>query len=98
MAFSTTTTESELRNNINQALEQMGENALLMDGFDEAIIGFSQRINEPVLAVYSFEKMMAVCMKRDGMTDEEAEEYISYNCIGAWVGEKTPIIVMPFNF
>ena len=54
MAFSTNTTESELRNNINQALEQMGENALLMDGFDEAIIGFSQRINEPVLAVYSF--------------------------------------------
>ena len=98
MAFSTNTTESELRNNINQALEQMGENALLMGGFDEAIIGFSQRINEPVLAVYSFEKMMAVCMKRDGMTDEEAEEYISYNCIGAWVGEKTPIIVMPFNF
>jgi hypothetical protein len=39
--------------------------------------------------------MMEVCMVRDGMDEEEAEEYISYNCIGAWVGEQTPIIVMP---
>jgi len=88
---------SEIRKRINEQLESMGENALLMDGFDEALIGFSQRINEPLLAVYSWEKMMSVCMERDGMSDEEADEYISYNCIGAWVGEQTPIIVMPLN-
>ena len=87
--------QSKLREQINEHLESMGENALLMDGFDEALIGFSQRINEPLLAVYSWEKMMTVCIERDGMGDEEAEEYISYNCIGAWVGEQTPIIVMP---
>ena len=86
---------SKLRKQINEHLESMGENALLMDGFDEALIGFSQRINEPLLAVYSWEKMMTVCIERDGMDDEEAEEYISYNCIGAGVGEQTPIIVMP---
>lgn len=83
------------REDIQQHLESLGENALLMDGFDEAVIGFSQRINEPMLAVYSWDKMMDTCMKRDGMTWDEAEEYISYNCIGAWVGEQTPIIVMP---
>ena len=88
---------SEIRKRINEQLESMGENALLMDGFDEALIGFSQRINEPLLAVYSWGKMMSVCMERDGMSDEEADEYISYNCIGAWVGEQTPIIVMPLN-
>ena len=88
---------SEIRKQINEHLENIGENALLMDGFDEALIGFSQRINEPLLAVYSWEKMMNVCMKRDGMTEDEADEYISYNCIGAWVGEQTPIIVMPLN-
>jgi hypothetical protein len=87
--------QSKLRKQINEHLESMGENALLMDGFDEALIGFSQRINEPLLAVYSWEKMMDICIERDGMDDEEAEEYISYNCIGAWVGEQTPIIVMP---
>lgn len=88
---------SKIRKQINEHLENMGENALLMDGFDEALIGFSQRINEPLLAVYSWEKMMNLCVKRDGMTEDEADEYISYNCIGAWVGEQTPIIVMPLN-
>jgi len=91
-------TITPLRKQINELLIERDENVLLMDGFDEALIGFSQRINEPVLAVYSWESMMKVCMDRDGMTDEEAEEYISYNCIGAWVGEQTPIIVMPLEF
>lgn len=83
------------REDIEKHLEAVGEDVLLMDGFDEAVIGFSQRINEEFLAVYSWEKMMDICMKRDGMSWEDAEEYISFNCIGAWVGKKTPIIVMP---
>lgn len=85
------------RAEIEEYLKNNDQDTLLMDGFDDALIGFSQRINEPILAVYSWELMMKVCMDRDGMTDEEAEEYISYNCIGAWVGEKTPIIVTPLS-
>lgn len=86
-----------LRERINEILLQQDENALLMDGFDEALLGFSQRINEPLLAVYSYSKMMDLLMERDGMTDEEAMEYIDYNCVGSWVGEQTPIIVMPLE-
>jgi hypothetical protein len=66
-----------------------------MDGFDDAIIGYSQRINDPILAVYSWDLMVKVLMERDGMSDEEAMEYIDFNCLGAWVGEQTPIIVLP---
>lgn len=87
--------EINTREEISEKFKEMDESVLLMDGFDEAFIGWSQRINEPILAVYSWDLMMQVCIDRDGMTDEEAEEYISYNCIGAWVGEQTPIIVMP---
>jgi len=86
---------NKLRDEISNAFEAMGENVLLMDGFETAFIGYSQRINEPVLAVYSWEKMVEVCTDRDGMTVDEATEYIEYNCLGAWVGEQTPIIVMP---
>lgn len=84
-----------LRDEISANFEEMGESVLLMDGFEEAFIGYSQRMNEPILAVYSWEKMLEVCMVRDGMTDAEAMDYIDYNCLGAWVGEQTPIIVMP---
>jgi hypothetical protein len=30
------------------------------------------------------------------MSFDEAVEYEDFNVIGAWVGEQTPIIVMPF--
>jgi hypothetical protein len=85
------------REQISEALEDMGESTLLMDGFEDAFIGFSRRINEPVLAVYSYDKMVDVLMFRDGMNYEDATEYIDYNCVGAWVGEQTPIIVMPLH-
>jgi hypothetical protein len=81
------------RSEIEEYFEATGENVLLMDGFDEALIGFSQRINEPLLAVYSYYQMVSLLVHRDGMSIEEAEEYIDYNCVGAWMGEKTPIIV-----
>ena len=41
------------REDIQKYLEDIGEQALLMDCFEHAIIGFSQRINEPLLAVYN---------------------------------------------
>jgi ABC-type lipoprotein export system ATPase subunit len=36
-------------------------------------------------------------MDTDGMDDEEAEEYCSYNIEGAYVGPHTPIIVWPYE-
>ena len=87
-----TTTRAE----IEQALEEIEESTLLMDGFDEAFIGWSRRINEPLLAVYSYDGLIKVCTERDGMSFDEAVEYVDFNVAGAWVGEQTPIIVMPF--
>jgi hypothetical protein len=88
----TTTTRAE----IEEALEEIEESTLLMDGFDEAFIGWSRRINEPLLAVYSYDGLIKVCTERDGMSFDEAVEYVDFNVVGAWVGEQTPIIVMPF--
>jgi len=85
------------RETLDEHLTEMGESTLLMDGFDEACIGFSRRINEPLLAVYSYDKMVDILVERDGMDAEEAMEFIDYNCVGAWIGEQTPIIVMSLN-
>lgn len=87
------------REEIEAAFVDMDEpDVLLMDGFDKAFIGYSQRNNnEPLLAVYSRSLMIDVLVERDGMTSEEAMEYIDFNCVGAWVGENTPIIVMPLE-
>jgi hypothetical protein len=69
------------------------EEIMLMDGFEEAFIGFSRRCGQPTLATYSFDKMIQVLVERDQMDVMEAEEYISYNCAGAWMGELTPVIL-----
>ncbi len=85
------------RQQIEDFFEDTGMKVLLMDGFDEALIGTSQRINEPMLAVYSYDMMLDLLMDRDGMEVDEAMEYIEYNCVGAWIGEQTPIIVRSLN-
>jgi len=85
------------RDDIDQYLNDIGESALLADGFEDALIGFAQRINEPLLAVYDYNKIVDVLMFRDGMTYDEAIEYIEFNVVGAWVGEQTPIFVRPIR-
>ena len=61
---------------------------LLADGFEDAIVG---QCCVSLRMIYSVEKMVQVLMDRDNMSSEDAMDYISYNCIGAYVGEMTPI-------
>jgi hypothetical protein len=85
------------RDEIDQYLDDRGESALLADGFEEALIGFGQRCGQPLLAVYDYTKMVEVLMFRDGMSYDDACEYIDYNVVGAWVGEQTPLILTPIS-
>jgi len=66
---------------------------LKWDGFDNAIIGVGGRCNTDSMIVYDYDKMVRVLVTRDDMSYEEAEEYIEFNIIGAWIGDTTPIIV-----
>ena len=67
------------------------EECLLADGFDEALIGITVSIN-PV-AAYSKDRMIQILMQRDGMTYEDAIEYLEFNVFGAHVGDKTPVYI-----
>jgi hypothetical protein len=75
--------------NLMEALEE--NECLLADGFDPALIGITTGIN-PV-AVYDINRMIECLIKVEDMTPEDAREYIEYNVIGAYVGEKTPVYV-----
>lgn len=85
-------------NPIREHLANIHDDLLLLDGLDDAIIGTSQRINEPVLAVYSWEKIINILVERDDMDFEDAVEFVDFNILGAWVGENTPIVVMPLDW
>jgi len=62
------------------------------DGFNDALIGVGYQFNQK-LAVYDYNKCINILCDRDGMTIEEAGEYMEYNVVGAWVGDGTPIFV-----
>ena len=68
-----------------------------IDGHDNAVIGvsFTWRNQRQVqLLVYDAEIIRDNLVK-EGMTPDEAREYIEYNIEGAYVGEGTPILVWP---
>ena len=76
---------------IHERIAEMGyDDSLLADGFDSAIIGVSSGFDSGRV-IYDIEKMICICVSKDGMSEEDATEHIYYNVIGSYVGEKTPI-------
>lgn len=76
---------------IIEELRELNPQALLANGLEDALVGIAQRCGQPSLAVYSIDKAVQLLMKRDGMTEEEAGEYLVFNSIGAWAGPNTPV-------
>lgn len=73
---------------IDQILEAFPEERILKaDGFDDAVIGVD--VNGYRL-VYSIPLCLSI-LEAQGMTSEEACEYMEFNVIGAYLGDKTPI-------
>lgn len=52
---------------------------VVMDGYDDAVIG----ITLDNRLIYSLDKIRQMLMSVDGMTQEDAEDYISYNIVGS---------------
>ena len=74
-------------------LIEQDEQIMTADNFDFAIIGICERAGQPTIATYDTDKCINLLRERDGMTEEEAEEYFYYNVVGAWVGDYTPCFV-----
>ena len=63
------------------------EECLTADGFEDALVGCTYGAN--VVAVYDINKMIEVLVE-EGMEYEDAIEFLDYNVVGAYVGDKTP--------
>ena len=67
------------------------ENVLLADGFEDAFVGIGRQFGKPI-AIYDRFECIEILIK-EGMSEEEAEDYFQYNTEGAWVGDQTPIFL-----
>ena len=65
-------------------------------GYDDSVIGPAmiwQNNTQVEVLVYDAESIRKKLMSDDGMSSEEAREYIEFNIEGAYMGPDTPLLV-----
>ena len=77
---------------IRDELAEIDPELLLMDGFDDCIIGICEAFGSVPVVAYDYDKVLAN-LQASGMTYEEAVEYHEFNQAGAYVGERTPVFI-----
>ena len=68
------------------------EGAVLLDGFEDCIIGIVEEFGNGRRILYSKEKILST-LQEMGMTHGEAEEYFDYNILGLYVSEQNPLFL-----
>lgn len=82
------------REQITEAATQGEFTVLFMDGFDDAIVGLVTRFGmETPVVLYDRKKMVEILVAQ-GSSEDDADEYISFNIESAWVGEQTPALLL----
>jgi len=76
------------------------EEIILFDGFEEALIGYVERFSSEghvLVALYDRASCIRTLMERDGMSEEEAEEFFGFNVEGCYAGPLTPAFATLFG-
>ena len=60
---------------------------------ERALVGVASRCGMDPCVVYDY-YIMVQCFIEEGMTEEEAVEWIDFNILGAYIGERTPLILV----
>ena len=77
-----------------ELIEDICPEALLADGLDKAILGYTTILNtQTTVIVYSAEKVIETLVENLNTTYEEAAEYADFNVFCAYVGPHTPLFV-----
>ncbi len=78
-------------------LSKDSENVVVFENpsFSDAFLGLS----DDGRAVYSHSKMIAFLVKNDGISEEEAVEFIDYNTLRplSYLPDRHPIVVMDYD-
>ena len=81
---------------IREYIAEIHPELVLMDGFDDCILGVVTHCGTDQFVIYDYDKVIAKNMSH-GMTEEEAVEYFQFNQECAHMGEFTPgfLITIP---
>ena len=76
-------------------IDEVAEGAIILDGFDDCIVGITEEFGANNRILYSVKRMVDK-MVSEGMTEEEAMEFYSFNIIGGYFGEQNPIFLVDY--
>ena len=79
-----------------EQISEINPDAMLADGFEDAIIGVVEQFGCEAIVLYDKEKCIEILTKQ-GMDEEGAIDYFYFNVIGAWVGASTPCYATIFK-
>mgnify|MGYP003123780802 FL=1 len=77
-----------------EEISELNPEAMMADGFDDAILGMCIQFGAEPLVAYDYEKCLNILMERDGMERTEAIDFMEFNVIGSYVGLNTPVFIM----
>ena len=77
-------------------LQEMAEECILYDGYDDALIGVCHRFGREPIAIYDMDKCLETLMD-EGIDYETASDHFWTNTMGAWNGDYTPAFLKRFQ-
>ena len=81
---------------LDDELKARGEVTYLLDGLDGAFLGFARDwFSDQLVAVYSLPRIVSILKERDGLSDDETDEYIKNEITERYIGTQMPILVTP---
>ena len=72
-------------------LDEFAEGAIILDNFDDCIIGITEEFGCGPRILYSKEKI--IDKLSENMPEEDALEYYDFNILGGYFGEQNPIFL-----
>ena len=75
-------------------IAEINPEAMMADGFDDAILGMCIQFGTEPIVAYDYEKCLNILMERDGINRTDTIDFMEFNVIGAYVGLHTPVFVM----
>ena len=73
-------------------IDSYAEGAIILDGFNDAIVGITEEFGGIKRLLYSKYKILKI-LQENLMTQSEAEEYYDFNIVGLYAGDQNPIFL-----
>lgn len=74
-------------------LDEYAEGAVMLDGFEDCIVGVVEEFGNGRRLLYDKQKMIIKLCSEDLMTEQEAEEFFDYNILGLHVNEQNAVFL-----